>query len=83
MHDNLEYLSMLLNLEYALKCESWVCTLASNFCRIIDELRCTVGAKCNRHFADLSGETCSSPPCVNGHGHIHSFGEIDGRIRRR
>ncbi len=43
VHDELEYISMLLNLYYALQCEAWVCTLASNFCRIIDELRSTIG----------------------------------------
>lgn len=74
LHHDLEYLSMLLNLQYALRCEAWVCTLASNSCRIIDELRCTIGAKCNRHYADLSEETCSSPPCFAGYGHIVNFG---------
>lgn len=34
---------MLLNLEYALKCDAFVCTLMSNWCRLIDELRATVG----------------------------------------
>lgn len=43
VHDNLEYISMMLNLYYALQCEGWVCTLASNSCRIMDELRATVG----------------------------------------
>ena len=73
VHDDLEYVSMLLNLEYALKCEAWVCTLASNSCRIIDELRSTIGGKANRHFADLSSETCSEPPCI-GTG-LFNFGE--------
>jgi len=60
-HD-LEYISMLLNLQFALKCDAWVCTLASNWCRLIDELRATVGGKANRYYADLSKETCSTPP---------------------
>ena len=66
-----EYLAMILNLEYALRCNAWVCTLASNFCRVIDELRATVGGKAHFPFADLSSETCSSPPCI-GKG-INSF----------
>ena len=43
VHDDLEYISMLLNLYYALQCEGWVCTLASNSCRVMDELRTTIG----------------------------------------
>lgn len=43
VHDDLEYMSMLLNLYYSLQCEGWVCTLASNSCRIMDELRTTIG----------------------------------------
>ena len=64
VHHPLEYLSMILNLQYALKSQAWVCTLASNFCRVIDELRATVGAKANHLFVDLSSETCARPPCV-------------------
>jgi hypothetical protein len=65
IHDNLEYFSMIFNLEYALKCEAWVCTLASNTCRIIDEMRATIGGKANRKYVDLSVETCSKPPCID------------------
>ena len=36
VHDDLEYFSMLLNLEYSVQCESWVCTLASNSCRYVN-----------------------------------------------
>ena len=42
-HDKLEYISMLLNLYYSLRSETFICTLASNSCRIIDELRATIG----------------------------------------
>lgn len=66
IHHELEYISMLLNLYYSLRCEAWVCTLASNSCRIIDQLRATIGGKANRHFADLSVETCHHPPCLVG-----------------
>ena len=34
---------MLLNLEYSLKCDAFIGTLASNWCRLVDEMRCTVG----------------------------------------
>lgn len=72
-HHELTYFSMLINLELSLKCDAWVCTLASNTCRIIDELRSTIGCKANGHFADLSKETCLSPPCI-GSG-IYNFGD--------
>lgn len=75
VHDNLEYISMLLNLQYSVQSEAWVCTMASNSCRLIDELRVTVGGKANRFYADLSGETCDDPPCIEDHGRIKSFGE--------
>jgi len=77
VHDPNEYLSMLWNLYYSIQCEAWVCTLASNSCRIIDELRTTIGAKANRFFADISAETCDIPPCINDlfQGRIIAFGE--------
>ena len=34
---------MLLNLEYSLKCDAYIGTLASNTCRLMDELRSTIG----------------------------------------
>eukprot|EP00607_Mallomonas_marina_P003583 CAMPEP_0182439738 /NCGR_PEP_ID=MMETSP1167-20130531/86616_1 /TAXON_ID=2988 /ORGANISM="Mallomonas Sp, Strain CCMP3275" /LENGTH=302 /DNA_ID=CAMNT_0024633499 /DNA_START=499 /DNA_END=1404 /DNA_ORIENTATION=- len=63
-HHDLEYISMILNLDYAVRCDAWVCTLASNWCRVIDELRATVGGKANKPYADLSMETCPEPPCI-------------------
>lgn len=75
VHDNLEYISMLLNMQYSVQCEAWVCTLASNSCRVMDELRATIGGKANRYYADLSGETCSDPPCIEDHGRLIKFGE--------
>eukprot|EP01041_Mallomonas_annulata_P006284 gene6284-12725_t len=68
VHHDLEYMSILVNLHYALKCDAWVCTLQSNTCRLIDEMRATVGGKANRFYADLSRETCSKPPCIGGKG---------------
>lgn len=65
-HHDLEYLSMLLNVHYLVRAGAYVCTLASNFCRVIDELRATVGAKADRVFVDLSHETCHhDPPCIS------------------
>ncbi len=68
-HD-LEYLSMLLNLDVSLRCDAWVCTLASGWCRLIDHLRATVGNKAQYIYADISEETCPHPPC-------YSFGVAD------
>lgn len=34
---------MLVNLRYALTCDAFIGTLASNTCRIMDELRATIG----------------------------------------
>lgn len=41
---------MLLNLEYLVRCDAWLCTLASNFCRVVDEMRATVGGSENEFF---------------------------------
>ena len=72
-HSEYEYISMLLNLQLAVKCHAWVCTLASNWCRLVDELRATVGGKANGVYADLSRESCSDPPCIGG-DNIYNFG---------
>lgn len=67
VHDELEYVSEILNLEYLVRSDMYVCTLASNFCRLVDELRVTLGYKAKRLFADLSHESCRkkpSPPCI-------------------
>jgi hypothetical protein len=63
-HHPEEYLSMMLNVHYLLKSTAWVCTMASNFCRVFDELRATVAAKADHPYVDLSVETCAHPPCV-------------------
>ena len=49
-----KYFAMIYDLSFHLRCEAFVCTMASNFCRIIDELRATVGAKAHRHYSDIS-----------------------------
>ena len=61
-HHDLEYLSMLLNIDYHLKCRAFVCTTHSNFCRLIDELRATVASRANRHYLDLS---CGEGACLD------------------
>jgi hypothetical protein len=54
VHHELEYLNMLFNIDFHLKSNAFVCTLYSNFCRVIDELKNTVANKANYHFVDLS-----------------------------
>jgi hypothetical protein len=67
-----EFLSMIINLADLMKCNAYVCTLMSNYCRLLDEFRAVVAAKPHALFADLSPETCAKPPCV-GPDHIKSF----------
>ncbi|KAJ1435210.1 hypothetical protein B484DRAFT_446216 [Ochromonadaceae sp. CCMP2298] len=62
-HDQWEYFAMILNLDAHIRCSAFVCTMRSNYCRLVDELRATVGAKANRSYADLScGEDCIDSP---------------------
>eukprot|EP00439_Symbiodinium_sp_Y106_P045028 s5134_g5.t1 len=44
-HARREILIGFMNLELALEADAWVCTLSSNWCRLIDELRMTIGRK--------------------------------------
>lgn len=68
-HHVLEYLSMLLNIHHLIQAEGFVCTMASNFCRLVDELRATIGGRADRPYLDLSEETCGGnghqPPCLD------------------
>ncbi len=73
-HEDLEYLSYIFNLQYGLQCEAYVCTIPSNTCRILDELRVTVAAKANRVYADISQSSCHNPPCFGAEG-MYNFGE--------
>eukprot|EP01036_Dinobryon_divergens_P043134 gene43134-57385_t len=59
-HHDLEYISMLVNIDYMLKCNAWVGTMSSNWCRIIDELRMTVAGKADLSNADLNRD----PPYI-------------------
>mmetsp|Transcript_2120 Transcript_2120/g.3747 ORF Transcript_2120/g.3747 Transcript_2120/m.3747 type:complete len:468 (+) Transcript_2120:35-1438(+) len=59
--DEWEYFSMILNLDSHIQCSAFVCTMRSNYCRLIDELRATVGGKVNRQYADYTLQ----PPAVD------------------
>ena len=50
-----EMLFALLNLELALECDAWVCTLASMWCTLIDRLRATVKCKASNPYEDAHG----------------------------
>ena len=63
-HHSEEYLNMMLQVHYLLRSTAWVCTMSSNFCRVIDEMRATVGGKADHPYVDLSIETCEKVPCV-------------------
>jgi hypothetical protein len=66
LHHEREYLSMIFDLDYHLQCSAFVCTMGSNFCRIIDELRATVGGKANAVYAEMNCPV-SEMPCINSH----------------
>eukprot|EP00438_Fugacium_kawagutii_P031850 Skav230346 [mRNA] locus=scaffold25:141106:142296:- [translate_table: standard] len=59
-----ETLVALMNLELALEADAWVCTLTSNWCRLIDELRMTVAMKASHPYLNLAGEgfVCKGKP---------------------
>jgi len=61
VHHEWEYFSMILNLDSHIQCSAFVCTMRSNYCRLIDELRATVGGKVNRQYADYTLQ----PPAVD------------------
>jgi len=49
-----ETLESFMNLEQSLTSEAFICTISSNWCRLIDELRMTVGTKAHNPFVSLS-----------------------------
>jgi hypothetical protein len=63
-HHEWEYFNMILTLDGHLRCSAFVCTQRSNYCRVIDEMRATVGNKANRDYADFS---CNGgpPACIS------------------
>ncbi|CAE7785558.1 FucT6 [Symbiodinium sp. CCMP2456] len=52
-----------MNLELALEADAWVCALTSNWCRLIDELRMTVGMKASKPYLSLSTHGKTKQPC--------------------
>ena len=61
-----EVMLAMMNLELALEADAWVCTLTSNWCRLIDELRMTIALKASHPYLSLSkgGKICEKnlPP---------------------
>ena len=49
-------LNGLLNLQLAVMCDGWVCTLTSNWCQLIDSLRSTVAEKSASLFVDIEAK---------------------------
>ena len=47
-----EMIFALLNLDLALECDAWVCTLTSMWCTLIDRLRATVRCKASGYYRD-------------------------------
>lgn len=47
-----EMIFALLNLDLALECDAWVCTLSSMWCTLIDRLRATVRCKASGYYRD-------------------------------
>lgn len=47
-----ELVDSLLNLDLALRCDGWVGTLTSNWCRLVDELRATLRCKAHGRYLD-------------------------------
>ena len=46
-YDDWEYMNIILNLDLALDCSAWICTLKSNYCQLIDEVRvCVIVCVC-------------------------------------
>lgn len=66
-HHPLEYYSMILNMDLLLRCNAFICTVKSNYCRLLDELRSTVANKAHMHWAEVGKDSClsSSPPCFD------------------
>jgi hypothetical protein len=60
----IEFTYFMVSLVDILRCDSYVCTLAANFCRLIDELRAMIAMKPDAFYADLSEESCWEPPCI-------------------
>ena len=67
-HHHLEYFAMILNIDSHIQCSAYICSMPSNFCRLIDELKATVAAKANTPLADFhddSGIPCYTGQCIS------------------
>lgn len=66
-HDyhRVEYIAQVIGYAEMMQCNAFVCTLASNSCRILDELRATIAAKPFAYYADISNETCHHSKCYS------------------
>lgn len=51
--NDLEYISMLLNLDLSLQCPFTICTSKSNWCSLLQELRATISRKADLIDIDL------------------------------
>lgn len=58
-----EYFSYILHLSEILRCDAYVGTSFSNYNRVVDELRATIGKNANGFNIDLSNSSCP-PPCI-------------------
>jgi hypothetical protein len=63
-YTDIDYIMMITNLADLMSCNAFVCTLKSNYCRLLDEFRALIAMKASALFADLSEETCRKPPCI-------------------
>ena len=61
-----EYMSFLLHLSEILHCDAYIGTPLSNFNRVIDELRMTVGFNAHGFSVDLHDRSCS-PVCIRNY----------------
>ena len=65
VHHEWEYFNMILTLDGHLRCRAFVCTQRSNYCRVIDEMRATVGGKLNKQYADFSCHGDHVKACID------------------
>lgn len=61
-----EYFSFFLHISEILRCDAYVGTSFSNYNRLIDELRVTIGKNAKGFNIDLSNSTCPRP-CIKTH----------------
>lgn len=72
----MDFASFYINLADEIHCNVHICTMSSENCQLINELRGTVGGKSNRLNIDLSSDTCAKPPCFRYHGLANFEGTV-------